>query len=180
MHIFTSDSKNQKYNMGTIRPLIATLLLVFVVTASYSQSIARQSINSFGGSAVADGYRISATVGQAYITQSEKSGPLVFHPGFQQQMIAGKKEVIINGEELNIKFFPNPASTEFRIIPSQVIGQAVISVLDMNGKVISETIHNQLRDTSINVSDWPAGLYAIRIADQQAHETFSARILIIR
>lgn len=166
--------------MGTIRPLIATLLLVSVVTASYSQRIVRQSINSLGESVLSDGYRISATAGQAYITQSEKSGPLVFHPGFQQQMITGKKEVIINGEELNIRLFPNPASTEFQIIPSQVIGEALISILDMNGKVIYETIHNQLRETSIIVSDWTAGLYAIRIADQQAHKTFSARILIIR
>ncbi|MDF1570412.1 MAG: T9SS type A sorting domain-containing protein [Bacteroidales bacterium] len=166
--------------MDTIRPLLTTLLLLFIVTASYSQSIARQSVNSFGGSAVADGYRISATAGQTYITQTEKSGSLVFHPGFQQQMIAGKKQVIINGEGLNIKLFPNPASTEFRIMPSQVIGEAIITVLDMNGKVVSETIHSQFRETSIDTSGWPAGLYAIRLADQQAHETFSARILIIR
>lgn len=166
--------------MGTIRPLFTTLLLVTIVTASYSQSIARQSINSFGGSAVTDGYRISATVGQTYITQSEKSGSLVFHPGFQQQLIAGKKQVIINGEGLNIKLFPNPASTEFRIMPSRLIGEAVITVLDMNGKVISETKHSQFRETSIDASGWPAGLYAIRVVHQQAHETFSGRILIIR
>lgn len=166
--------------MGTFRPLFATLFLVIIATTSYSQSIARQSINSFGGSAAADGFRISATVGQTYITQSEKSGSLVFHPGFQQQMIAGKKQAIINGEGLNITLYPNPASTEFRIMPSQVIGEAVLSVLDMNGKVISETRHSQFRETLIDASGWPAGLYAIRLVDQQAHETFSARILIIR
>lgn len=166
--------------MGTIKPLFAALLLVFTVSESYTQSIARQSINSFGRSAVTDGYRISETVGQPYITQAQGNGPLVFHPGFQQQMIAGKKEVTMLGDELGIEFFPNPASSILRILPSRVIEKALITVVDMNGKVISETEHARLRETSFDVSSWPSGLYSIRVAHAATLEATSARILIIK
>lgn len=165
--------------MGTIKPFLAALLLVVIASESYSQSIARQSINSFGTSTFTDGYRISETVGQAYITKTGGIGSLVFHPGFQQQMVAGKK-VVITSEEMHIEFFPNPASSLLRILPSRVIERALITVVDMNGKVISESEHAMLGETSFDVSAWPSGLYSIRVTHAQTLKGSSARILIIK
>src|SRR5210317_1275739 len=101
--------------------LFTVWILLFTASSGNSQSIIRQSINSFGGTSIVNGIRISETAGQAFHTQTTQNSNLVFHPGFQQQMFLIKEKIVLDIEEITVKMYPNPATSELWIVPSELM-----------------------------------------------------------
>ena len=65
---------------------------------------------------------------------------------------------ILNSEVAEIKFFPNPASDFISIVNAD---KEVISVIDMTGKTVLQTISNS-DYLKIDVSRLPAGIYLLK------------------
>ena len=166
--------------MAPKRILAAALILLFTASISYTQSIIRQSINSFGGTSVIEGIHISETAGQAFQTQTTSNSNLVFHPGFQQQMFLFKEELALDREEITIQIFPNPATSELWIRPSEELEKVLVTITDMNGRIIAEQAYENFNETYFDVSEWSDGLYAIQLMDRSRQWTRSSRILVIK
>ena len=139
-------------------------MLAFALNCN-AQSIARQSISSYGSSHTAIGQSIfSQTVGQPYSTTLQSGNHV--SQGFQQSKIF--KLEIVNpdiGEELNIKVYPNPAKHSVIIQSTEVLKGGYVKVTNVEGRTIYEQqIHGSLIHR-INCIAWNPGIYIIKVRD---------------
>ena len=160
--------------------IVSNVFMIFLQTGLLSQAIIRESINSFGGTGHINNIRISETVGQAFNTQTSGNVSLVFHPGFQQQMTLIKEEIVMELEDINVQIYPNPASSELWITSSEKMKEAIISIIDMNGKVIEEKSLKNFRETNFDVSGWMDGIYAIKLLNNKQQQAKSSIIFVIK
>jgi len=128
----------------------------------------------FGDGAYGFGEEVTITAipEEGYIFVHWKNGEDIFStealhtfsmPGMDLELTAiFDNDVSVNdiSEELTISVFPNPAMTEARIQANKTIQH--ISVYDIQGKIIeNNTVQNT--EFTINVGDYPKGLYFIQI-----------------
>ena len=158
------------------------LLIIFTGLFSadlYSQSIIRQSINSFGKSNQTEGGLICETVGQAYFTMVSMESDILLHPGFQQKMTSFLK----GGEawgDLQINLFPNPVSEELYLNTNEAIENAKIEIFDIQGKVVLLVEHDKLSEMIFHLGEFSDGLYTIKITDIKRRKSFNSRIIILK
>ncbi len=70
---------------------------------------------------------------------------------------------------LNVLVFPNPSSMVLNIKSNYLLNDAVISIIDVNGKLIYEIPFSE----SIDVSNIPNGIYCLKISSNSiSHQTF--------
>jgi thiol-disulfide isomerase/thioredoxin len=97
----------------------------------------------------------------------------------QALLNAGLMMVGINEPEIQpFSFFPNPANSILKVDFGEDITSGVISIMNMTGQIVEETIVNS-NHLSINVSNFPEGIYFIRL-DQNNGIQYTERILISR
>jgi thiol-disulfide isomerase/thioredoxin len=97
----------------------------------------------------------------------------------QALLNAGLMMVGINEPEIQpFSFYPNPANSILKVDFGEDITNGVISIMNMTGQFVEETIVNS-NHLSINVSNFPEGIYFIRL-DQNNGIQYTERILISR
>jgi hypothetical protein len=71
-------------------------------------------------------------------------------------------ELELNASENNIKINPNPFENKLEIKIAQLKTDALIQVTDIAGRVVYKSVVNA-NTISINTSEWPKGLYFLRL-----------------
>lgn len=154
---------------------VGAIIMLFS-TNSFSQTIARQSISSYGSTSSADGHLYSQTVGQAYNTENLKDTKVT--QGFLQPVSYTIEKMIQNvDKELKIRLYPNPAHHSVMLKSTTELKEAFLEVSNLQGKIIfKEKIHN-LKEHVINCSLWSAGIYIIKIQDDSNKHSVNKLII---
>jgi hypothetical protein len=152
--------------------------LVFTSLDGNAQSIKRQTISSYGSSAViSENVTISQTAGQSYNTIANHSNGTVAQ-GFQQPVSFSVEELKSNVEtNLNITVYPNPASQSITLDSKDPIAQSMIQVTDINGRIFKTEKVSNLKQHTINCTTWVNGIYLITIRDA-SNNSKSIRLII--
>ena len=88
----------------------------------------------------------------------------------QMQVLSAANVSSING--VTYKVYPNPASDRFTFTSSTPLQEAVLSLIDVNGRVVSKVAVNG-DSVVVSVVDMPAGLYKLVLNDKNNVFTFS-------
>ncbi|MBN2212780.1 MAG: T9SS type A sorting domain-containing protein [Bacteroidales bacterium] len=142
------------------------ILLVLIPVSNHAQSVRRQCISSYGTIFVTENTVFMQTVGQPFNTTASYENETVLLPGFQQPVVL--KAVSVSSElTKNIEFnaYPNPASHSVTIQSGEVIENAVISVIDLSGRLILSEKLVQLQTYDINCAAWKSGIYILIVSD---------------
>lgn len=163
----------RKLSFGVI--LASFVCLPFL---NQAQSVRRQCISSYGGGVSSENIGIYQTGGQSYSTSSSSANGFTILPGFQQP-VSFKIENIIseNLSRLNLTVFPNPAVYSLSIKSSEVIENARIQVLDIQGKVMLSNTVSQLQNYKIDCETWVNGTYFINVSDGNQNKS-SLKLII--
>ena len=152
-------------------------LIVFALFNSLAdaQTLQRQSISSAGSTMSANGNIVRQTIGQSYGTTSYYSNEIRYNPGFQQPVF--RVETI--SSSISASVFPNPTSKQVTIETSIVIENAIVKIIDMNGKLLLNETTVKLKNYTINCSDWADGVYFITLSDSR-HNLYSSKLIIAK
>ena len=150
--------------------------MMLLSSHSYSQTIARQSISSYGSASSADGHSYSQTVGQAYNTKNSENTNVT--QGFLQPVSYKIEKVIIdNIEALEISVFPNPARHSVILKSTNELEEAFIAVSNIQGKIIYEQKIQRVKEHVIDCSLWSTGMYIIKIQDDSNKQSVNKLII---
>lgn len=102
----------------------------------------------------------------------EETALLQLSPGGTASTVrTSKHQGIDQIQEQVLSVSPNPASTQFQVrFPATISGQnSKLSVYDLNGKVVYQQAvsPDSAGQLDINSSEWPAGLYIIRLENEE-------------
>ena len=155
---------------------IGVIMMLLISFNSNSQTIARQSISSYGTTSSAHGHSYSQTVGQAYNTKNQQNGNVT--QGFLQP-ISYKIEKVIqdNIEALDISVYPNPAHHSVNLKSSNVLKEAFIIISNIHGNIIYEQKIQNVKEHVINCSLWSTGIYIIKIQDDRNKQSINKLII---
>jgi len=155
-----------------------SVVLFFVTLQSEAQTIKRQSIGSYGSSTLSEGVLIRQTIGQPYFTAGYYGDEMGIRPGFQQP--PNFSLVLINSTfNFSLDVYPNPAAYSVTIESSDVINNALLQVVDMNGKQILNEKVAELKSYLINCELWSSGFYFITLYDEQQNK-YSSKLIITK
>ncbi len=155
---------------------IGIIMMLLISFNSYSQTIARQSISSYGSTSSTDGHSYSQTVGQSYNTKSLEN--INVTQGFIQP-ISYKIEKVIQDDikALDISVYPNPAHHSVNLKSSSVLKEAFIVISNIHGNIIYEQKIQNVKEYVINCSLWATGIYIIKIQDDSNKQSVSKLII---
>ena len=148
-------------SFGTYREIDASENVVW----EYINPVTERGVLSQGESTIPpEGHE-----GDNFVFKAEKYG--FDYPAFQDKTLIARETIEANGIRilsLNSKLtlvevFPNPSSKEI-VINHQKLGAQRISLKDLNGKLIYESISSGT--TSIQTSSFENGLYFLKIANE--------------
>jgi hypothetical protein len=71
-------------------------------------------------------------------------------------------------DKVNVTLFPNPAMEEVQLQTSISLGNQLVSLTDLSGRVVYAEIHSLDMDVPVNISlqNIPAGVYHLQFAGQ--------------
>ena len=154
------------------------IVLFSLPNCVFGQTIARQSISSYGATSLTGGVTLSQTAGQSYSTSTgNKVNPTV-NQGFQQPgtFVIEKVKYDLPGE-LDIKIFPNPSSSKVFINSTKELGNCSIKIVNYQGRcLISEKV-TQFTNYQLNCETWVNGIYIITITDMN-NNTQTSQLII--
>lgn len=156
------------------------LLLGIVPYNSFSQSVKRQSISSYGAANhEGNNVMVSSTAGQSYNSTGFTTSETSLLPGFQQSGTFSVEDVI-NPEPfrtLNLTAFPNPATYSVTLHSTEEITSSIIRVVDINGREVFHEKVSALHSYIIDCGNWNNGIYFITVTDDA--DNFKTLKLII-
>lgn len=135
---------------------------------SFSQSVKRQSISSYGASNHdGNNVMVSSTAGQSYNSTGFTTSEISLLPGFQQSSTFSVEDVI-NPEPLktlNLTAFPNPATYSVTLHSTEEITSSIVRVIDGNGREVIVDKVIALNSYRIDCGNWNNGIYFITVTD---------------
>lgn len=154
----------------------AGVLFMLFSSHCYSQTIARQSISSYGATSSTDGHTYLQTVGQAYNTKNTENTSAT--QGFLQPVSYKIEKVIQDDiEALEINVFPNPAHHSIILKSTNELKEAFIAVSNLQGKIIYEQKIQSLKEYVIDCSLWSTGIYILKIQDDSNKQSVNKLII---
>ncbi len=143
-------------------------LLICLTTWSlltFSQTITRSTLSSFGGSTSAKGIYLSHTAGQEGRVDSKKEDNFSLQQGFEKNIFSfGRKTTLSN--KIEFELFPNPTRSEFTIQTNLTEEDYLdLTIYSLAGKLLHT--HQYQKYTSIQVSlptSLASGTYLIRLS----------------
>lgn len=154
-----------------IRSILTSLFAIVIVVSASGQDLKQQVISSSGAYDVSDDNSISLswTLGELVITTVESSsGDLILTQGFQQSKMS--VTAIRENTDLGVKvlIYPNPTSEIVNIkFASPLDGETHMFIIAPDGKqIFNEKIGDGQLLKQINMQEFPAGTYYIRIQNE--------------
>jgi hypothetical protein len=143
-----------------MKSLLFTILLLFSIV-----SIGQQSVVASGGDATGSSGSISYSIGQIAYTHSPAGN---LNEGVQQPFEIFITSVDDSFNEFQLNLYPNPTSQELIIEMKNYTDGISASIYDTECGLVHEIdLHSAV--TSIQVSDWAAASYFIRLTDKAGH-----------
>lgn len=139
--------------------------MLFALSAN--AQIIQEVIASAGGYNVSGGMSISWTLGETIIpTYKSQDGTVILTHGYQQKLIITSIEETID-DLVKIKVFPNPVNEVVNIqFEVPVDGETIVEILDFQGKLVkSDLIEPAITEKQINLQEFPAGIYYLRLTN---------------
>ena len=140
------------------------ILLICTGLFSLSLSAQKQEVIASAGGYNTDGIiSISWTLGETIIP-TFKTTDLILTHGFQQQLIVTTIEESLF-ELVNVTVYPNPASEILNIrFDVPLDGEVEVFILNQQGSlVLTDFIDATTVEKQINMQEYPAGIYFIRL-----------------
>lgn len=145
-----------------------------------AQQLDRQVFSSAGSSIKSGNIWLDYTIGETSVI-TFISGSIVLNQGFQQVYNTGLKIANILPAS-SIQVYPNPTSGRLQVdIPEEMVNASSYKLIDMSGRLISgendvnPTLNS--KNTTLNISDLPYGVYLLSIQIQNTNRTYIYRIL---
>jgi hypothetical protein len=86
--------------------------------------------------------------------------------GISLTVVAGVVGITENNSEiLNIDLFPNPASDNIIVNYGKILKNSTLEIYNVTGQLIKNEEIDQTSTQSINISEFPKGLYILKISD---------------
>jgi hypothetical protein len=157
------------------RRVLLSLSYCMVLSISFNvraQSVKRQCISSYGSTALTGSNTFMQTIGQPYSTTASYVSTVSVTQGFQQPVIF-KVQPISNRlkKSLNVSVYPNPAIYSVTISSGELIENAIVRVMDANGKLILNSNVPQLQTHKVECSMWTNGNYIITVSDKNQNKS---------
>lgn len=150
--------------------------LLSISASGFSQAIARQSINTLGGSALINNIIIEQTVGQPYQSKVIETDDIEVRPGFIQSRFFVIKE-LSDKKVIDINLFPNPATESFTVMADEVFEEVTIQVSEVTGNVLKYITIKDFQNRKINCSNWSNGTYFITILTKDGRRSNSKLVI---
>lgn len=151
-------------------------IMVLLTSFSFSQTVIRQSISSYGTTTTGNDHYYAQTIGQSYNTQSTENINVM--QGFIQPVSLKIEKVPQNdAEELEIKIFPIPSRYSVTLKSSVALKEAVITISNVQGNIMYDQKIQSLEEHVINCSSWATGVYLLRIQDDNNKKSVSKLII---
>jgi len=118
--------------------------------------------------------KIFYKIGQSWIN-SGFPGSLLIRPMVGQNMVLGVDEIEFENLPPNIKFYPNPASTQFSF-DKKVFGNnttANVFIYSVYGSLVSQ---QEVSSPNVNISNLSPGLYVVKISCN--NKIFTGKLII--
>ncbi|WP_242156253.1 T9SS type A sorting domain-containing protein [Aestuariivivens sediminis] len=162
-----------KFRTGLVH--LGWIIMLFS-SYSYAQTIARQSVSSYGSTSSVGGHSYAQTVGQAYNTQHIEN--LNATQGFLQpvsyKIVPVEQDAF---EALDLKVFPNPSQYSITIKSNLVLKEAFIMITNVQGHIIYEQHIQSIKEHRINCSTWATGIYLLQVQNENNKRSVSKLII---
>ena len=163
------------------RLLLTTLLwnAALMLGTAQDAKLFNQVVGSAGASGAQQGLTYSYTVGEVVISRIS-SGDRVLTQGFHQPE---HTRIVTVGDPVfadwNIEVFPNPVSDVLTVRFSEQKGPFLSGmVVDLAGRIIrANVILNEPSGSSIDCSNWQAGVYFLVLRDPESRGAATSRIV---
>lgn len=157
-------------------------LLGLLCTTQYLSAqigICNQVIASAGKATVQGGRMYAYTVGEPFIFTLTATSKIITQ-GFHQPDLC--LPVLTNDLDINaweLEVYPNPASSVIHIrYSNEQKGQLSAQVFDLLGRpVIQQTTLDQPDGSTLDCSNWQAGVYLIRLQDNRTRSAATVRVI---
>jgi hypothetical protein len=163
---------------------ISLFLLLLVSTCLSAQvSLERQVVGSLGQSFANVDLQVSSTVGEAAVI-TLSGDEVLLTQGFHQAEREDLTSVQIVPEILSdLAVYPNPANGHFWVRVTTPAAQSLrFEIMDVTGRILSSVVRQLPTEietrVSFNATNWPAGLYLIRLLADNGTLAGSARLII--
>ncbi|HBS85207.1 MAG: hypothetical protein A2W91_01845 [Bacteroidetes bacterium GWF2_38_335] len=160
------------------KTLIFIIVMIGISLTGNTQSVRRQSISSCGTTNTSSTETFEQTVGQPYNTTAFYCTESSVLQGFQQPVIFSAEKVNSEKtESLNLCFYPNPATYVITIQSEFIVKSPIITVNDINGKLIQTEKMVEFQKCEIYCDSWVDGTYILTVVDENGLNT-SRKIII--
>jgi hypothetical protein len=142
---------------------------IFMVTISYAQSIAPQSVNSSGTKMAQANGSLSFTVGELVVLSQTDSQGNTLGGGFTSGATLTTASIQeTDTAVLDVSVFPNPTSDLVNIrINHSSIEQVVVSITDLQGKEVYSGKYAGISNTiGINTATYSLGTYVLSLKNK--------------
>ena len=154
--------------MHYTKKLTSTLtVLIFVVSAAFSQSITTEVFASSGTNFESGNTSLSWTLGENFIETFEVSSgiqTLGFHQIFLEASLA---EAPLLDENLQLRVYPNPFSNLLNINSSEESDEMHVQIYNSTGKNVFDQKIYQTNTYQLNLSDLADGIYYLKIVSEK-------------
>ena len=148
---------------------IKNLSLVILLFLGLSNLQAQEATTTAGGEASGSGGSASYTVGQVvYTTKTGTNGNSVTE-GVQQPYEISVVTEITEAKDINLSVsaYPNPTSNYLTVkVENYETANLQYMIFDINGKLLQK-IKCTGNQTSINIQDYPAANYFVKVLDSE-------------
>jgi hypothetical protein len=149
------------------------LLILFISTFSYSQSITKQVIGSAGKSYSNSNIKLSFTVGEPVVGIMTSSGNQLGN-GYHSALNLQTLSIEDNTMDVQIKVYPNPTSEMLYVSHPQLISFTII-ITDLNGRQIHEATIG--KEEALDISNYSKGVYIINIESKELNKKNTYKII---
>jgi Secretion system C-terminal sorting domain len=161
------------------RLLFLSFLLLPIFCSSQTYSLCMQVIASNGGSGAQGNYNVSWTVGELAVSTLSGTDSKLTQGFHQPDVCTPVSTWNLDLEALSIEVFPNPTNAFLTIRYSDVENAALsLSAFDVLGtQVLSPMPLDTPSGNSLDISNWPPGVYFLKIMDNDSKAATTVRVI---
>ncbi|MDB9932881.1 T9SS type A sorting domain-containing protein [Flavobacteriales bacterium] len=148
-----------------MKPTILVTFLTFASSITFSQTLSRSVISSFGGSSSQSGLYVSHTAGQEGRVDSKKEENLSLQQGFEKNIFSFAKKITLSNK-IEFQLFPNPTRREFTVQTNLTEEDYLdVTIYSLAGKLLYTTQYPTYNSIQVTLpTSLASGTYLIRLS----------------
>ena len=149
------------------------VIVLFVATMGYSQSISKQVVGTSGKALTNSNLKLSYTVGEPVVGLMTADGNQLgngYYPALDLQTLSVEDNVL----DVQLKVYPNPTSQSLYVNHPEM-NSFGITIVDLNGKQLYSGSIN--KDEPLDVSKYTQGMYMVTIENTTTYKKNTYKII---